>query len=202
MQNGNFIIAPLNNPLIRFIAEPKFRWLRHTLFILLSLILAFKGDVGAYSDMRTEEAKRAFIIIDILTFIGIEGMIYLLILVLIPKLLFRSKVFLFAISFFILITLIYLLVYYVDWKYLKPLDTNDRFFQHVEWSLLAYIQYCAISSVLLGSVVGMCIFKKWVNDIQHMNELQQTNLKTELAQLKSQVNPHFLFNTLNNLLVL
>src|SRR6185295_11462360 len=60
----------------------------------------------------------------------------------------------------------------------------------------------AVSSVLLGSVIGLRVFKKWINDMQQMNELHQINLKTELEQLKSQVNPHFLFNTLNNLLVL
>lgn len=35
--------------------------------------------------------------------------------------------------------------------------------------------------------------------MQQMNELHQINLKTELEQLKSQVNPHFLFNTLNTI---
>jgi LytS/YehU family sensor histidine kinase len=67
---------------------------------------------------------------------------------------------------------------------------------------MAYIQLCGIATVLLGSVVGMAIFKKWINDVQRMNELQRINMKTELDQLKGQLNPHFLFNTLNNLLVL
>lgn len=191
-----------NNPLIRFIADNKYRWLRHTLFILLCLILGFKGDVGVYHDMRSPEHQRAFIIMDILTTSSIMGMIYLLLLVLVPRLLFRSRVFLFAICFFIMITLIYFIVWYVDVVFLLPLDTVQFHFQHVELSFIAYIQYCGIASILLGSVVGLAIFKKWINDVQRMNELQQVNMKTELEQLKSQVNPHFLFNTLNNLLVL
>jgi hypothetical protein len=203
MQNDTTIMAPFKNPLIGFISEPKYRWLRHTLFIIICLILGFKGDVGTYNDLRSPEMKRAFIIMDIWTTTFIMGMIYLLLLVLIPRLLFRSKVFAFAICFFVMISLIYFLVWYVDYRYLLPIDNGDhQFFQHVEVSFVAYIQYCAISSVLLGSVVGLCIFKKWINDIQKMNELHETNLRTELEQLKSQVNPHFLFNTLNNLFVL
>ncbi|MFT3678833.1 MAG: histidine kinase [Ferruginibacter sp.] len=203
MQNGQISILPFNNPLIRFIADGKYRWLRHTLFILLGLVLGFKGDVAVYNDLRSPEAKRAFIIIDTWTFFFIMGIIYLLLLVIVPKLLFRSKFFLFALCFFILVSLIYLEVYYLDHIYLKPLDTPGRpGMQHVEFSFLAYIQYAAIAAVMLGAVVGLAVFKKWINDVQRMHELQQANLRTELEQLKSQVNPHFLFNTLNNLLVL
>jgi sensor histidine kinase YesM len=202
MQKNTSIMTPFKNPLMSFISEPKYRWLRHTLFIVLCLILGFKGDVGDYNDTRSYEVKRAFLIMDVWTTFSIMGMMYLLVLVLIPKLLFRSKVFAFAICFFIMISLIYFLVWYVDYRYLLPMDNDRQFFQHVEFSFLAYVQYCAISSVLLGSVAGLCIFKKWINDIQRMNELHQANLRTELAQLKSQVNPHFLFNTLNNLYVL
>ena len=46
MPGGNPLMTPFNNPLIRFVSEPKYRWLRHTLFILMGFILAFKGDVG------------------------------------------------------------------------------------------------------------------------------------------------------------
>jgi LytS/YehU family sensor histidine kinase len=55
---------------------------------------------------------------------------------------------------------------------------------------------------MLAAVVGICVFKKWLTDLRRMNDLQKNNLEAELQQLKSQVNPHFLFNTLNNLLVL
>ncbi|HMU08500.1 MAG TPA: histidine kinase [Ferruginibacter sp.] len=203
MQQHNTSMVLFNNPLIRFIADDRYRWLRHTLFILFCLILGFKGDVGVSNDHRSPEVIRAFLIMDTWTTGSIMAMMYLLLLVLIPRLLFRSKVFLFAICFFILISLIYFIAWGVDYIYLRPFDgdiaTN---FQHVDLSFMAYIQLCGIATILLGSVVGIAIFKKWINDVQRMNELQQTNLKAELEQLKSQVNPHFLFNTLNNLLVL
>lgn len=201
MPADNTILKPFNNPLIRFIVEPKLRWLRHTLFIVLGLILAYKGDVGSFNNQLGPAIQKAVLVVDTFTFLGIMGMIYLLMLVLIPKLLFRSKVFLFSICFFVLISLIYFLTWYVDDTYLKPMDTGGKM-QHVELSFVAYVGICAVAAVLLGSVVGLAIFKKWIIDVQRMNELQEVNLRTELEQLKSQVNPHFLFNTLNNLLVL
>src|SRR6187399_1046744 len=143
MQENASIMTPFKKPLMSFISEPKYRWLRHTLFIALCLILGFKGDVGDYNDTRSYEVKRAFLIMDVWTTFSIMGMMYLLILVLIPKLLFRSKVFAFAICFFIMISLIYFLVWYVDYRYLLPMDNDHQFFQHVEFSFLAYIQYCA-----------------------------------------------------------
>lgn len=39
----------------------------------------------------------------------------------------------------------------------------------------------------------------WFVKYQQQKELEKQNLKTELALLRSQVNPHFLFNTLNNI---
>ncbi len=191
-----------NNPLIRLISDQKFRWLRHSLFLLLGLILAFKGDFGVVNDPRSPELLRAVRISDAISFIFIMGMIYLLILVLIPKLLFRSKVFLFAFCFFIIIVIIYFVIWAIDLYLLQPVIPANNNLQRIDLSIIVFIQIAAVTCVLLGSVVGLVIFKKWINDVQHMHELQQANLRTELEQLKSQVNPHFLFNTLNNLLVL
>lgn len=193
------MLAPFNNPLVQFISDRKFRWLRHTIFISLGLILAFKGDIGIAGRYPSEEIRRTTLLIDASVFIFITGMIYFLVLVLVPKLLFRSRLLLFSLSFIIIVILIYLFVWFVDANYLKPRDPGGA---HIELSFLAFIQIGAVASVLLAAVVGVKIFQKWINDVKRMNELQEVNLRTELEQLKSQVNPHFLFNTLNNLLVL
>ena len=200
MQNAHTIVTPFNNPLIRFISEKKYRWLRHGLFIVFGLILAFKGDIGVPDQFGSVEARNTVLWVDLLSFTFIMAMLYLTTLVLVPKLLFRSKVFLFSISFFIVIFIIYTWVWFLDYHYIRPL--NRPGFQHLEFSLIHFIQVGAVGAVLVGSVVGMKIFKKWITDVQLMQELHETNLKTELEQLKSQVNPHFLFNTLNSLHVL
>jgi LytS/YehU family sensor histidine kinase len=45
-------------------------------------------------------------------------------------------------------------------------------------------------------------FINWYGDIKIKKELQQKNFETELALVKSQLSPHFLFNTINNIDVL
>jgi two-component system LytT family sensor kinase len=42
-------------------------------------------------------------------------------------------------------------------------------------------------------------FENWFADIRLKAELETRNLKNELELLKSQINPHFLFNALNNI---
>ena len=68
-----------------------------------------------------------------------------------------------------------------------------------------------IPSITLFSIIiliiGICgsvmnIFFKWFADLNYKQELEKKNLQTELALLKAQINPHFLFNTLNNIDVL
>ncbi|NOR75235.1 MAG: hypothetical protein GQ525_08745 [Draconibacterium sp.] len=59
----------------------------------------------------------------------------------------------------------------------------------------------------LAFVLGACgailrVFFKWFSDLKYKQELEKKNLQTELALLKSQISPHFLFNTLNNIDVL
>jgi sensor histidine kinase YesM len=199
MQKAPETVTPFNNPLIRFLSSSRYRWLRHALFIVVGLILAFKGDVGV-DDNRSPEVTRAVILVDSISFIFIIALIYLMLQVFVPKLLFRSKVFLFAIAFLAVTVIIFTGVYLVDHYLLVPVNPGNM--QHLEFSFFYFIQVGTVIAVLLASVIGLKVFKKWVNDVERMQELQQVNLKTELEQLKSQVNPHFLFNTLNNLTVL
>lgn len=60
------------------------------------------------------------------------------------------------------------------------------------------------AGALINGVIGTMIkgFITWYNDIRLKEDLMKKNYETELNLIKSQVNPHFLFNTLNNIDVL
>ncbi|MES2514243.1 MAG: sensor histidine kinase [Bacteroidota bacterium] len=53
---------------------------------------------------------------------------------------------------------------------------------------------------LLG--LGLKAFISWYNDIQQKQILNKKNYEMELALVKNQLNPHFLFNTINNIDIL
>lgn len=55
---------------------------------------------------------------------------------------------------------------------------------------------------IAGSVTVIKITKDWLKTQKSTVEIEKTNIQTELKYLKAQINPHFLFNTLNNLYAL
>jgi len=59
-----------------------------------------------------------------------------------------------------------------------------------------------VNAGMLFMAVALKLISQWHNDNAQIMELREENLKTELAYLKTQVNPHFLFNTLNNVYVM
>lgn len=73
----------------------------------------------------------------------------------------------------------------------------------IEQASLYNIKY--IIAVFIGEiyVIGLTMSIKltmdWVRSEKRSQELEQRNLKTELSLLRSQMQPHFFFNTLNNL---
>lgn len=52
---------------------------------------------------------------------------------------------------------------------------------------------------LLGLAMGLRYLKRGVVGQIQLQQLQKRNIEVELNALKAQINPHFLFNTLNNL---
>lgn len=59
-----------------------------------------------------------------------------------------------------------------------------------------------IYSLLAGNCIAWYFARKWIKAEKQRRELVEVQLGSELNFLKSQINPHFLFNTLNNLFFL
>lgn len=54
-------------------------------------------------------------------------------------------------------------------------------------------------TTMLGAALSIKFLKHWYKEKQNANELKQQKTEAELNLLKAQIQPHFLFNTLNNL---
>ena len=79
---------------------------------------------------------------------------------------------------------------------------QNKDLQSLVWSsaFLFFIGLSVLFTVIFTMVLKFV--KQWYKDQKSTRELQQVQLQTELKFLKSQINPHFLFNSLNNLYAL
>jgi len=114
--------------------------------------------------------------------------------VLIPTLLQKKQYVSYSISLLLSITLVCYPILYL--LYLLNSDVantdlvwNTRFF---------FIQAMGVSySIIITSALKL--FFDWFKKEKEARELSILNRETELKYLKNQINPHFLFNSLNNL---
>ncbi|MBQ4822370.1 histidine kinase [Aquimarina sp. MMG016] len=124
------------------------------------------------------------------------GCAYMIAYVIMPKYLYQQKYLKFiliaGITALFFGWLLYLMYYGV--VYPKILGKDDNFntfrsfvFKGVE---LAYIS---------GMVLGIKFFQNFLHEQKRNQALLQEKIEAELKYLKNQVQPHFLFNTLNNI---
>lgn len=79
---------------------------------------------------------------------------------------------------------------------------HDQSIRTMVWSWPFFLLNAG--SVFLTALIGMALklIMNWYHEEQTNRFLQRLNSETELKFLKSQINPHFLFNCLNNLYAL
>jgi sensor histidine kinase YesM len=122
--------------------------------------------------------------------------IYLNIYILVPKLLFKNRILAYFFACIGIAVVFYFTSYFVSQYYFK--DYADVM-PLPKLSVREFIDITLITQIFLGATTGYRLLKKWIIDSRRMNDLANIQLNEELNQLKNQVNPHFLFNTLNNL---
>lgn len=80
------------------------------------------------------------------------------------------------------------------WKYIVKMPTSQLQFQYEWiWATLKYTVIISIYAMLIRFSID------WFESQKYKDELIKERQASEIALLRSQVNPHFLFNTLNNI---
>lgn len=127
--------------------------------------------------------------------VGLMALVYGNLYVLVPRFWLAKKWGLYAIGLIILLTLTAALRYYVGLSLVRAFDwgLEERFTPRFFGSMVVggfFVIFITIPLRLVGS---------WFKRIELEQEIKTHKLEAELRFLKAQVNPHFLFNALNNI---
>ena len=108
--------------------------------------------------------------------------------ILIPRLLVKNKLSFYIAALFLII-IAGLLIYAV---------ITEIFVNENAYSLPNVLYAIVIIGMITMGTTSIELFRRWMIYDRQITELEKTTMQSELQQLKNQINPHFLFNMLNN----
>ena len=119
--------------------------------------------------------------------------------ILIPRLLVKNKLSFYIVALFLVI-IIGLLMYapVVQYLYQKYGVVTEIFVNENAYSLPNVLYAIVIIGMITMGTTSIELFRRWMIYDRQITELEKTSMQSELQQLKNQINPHFLFNMLNN----
>jgi LytS/YehU family sensor histidine kinase len=116
----------------------------------------------------------------------------------VKKFLFTKQVIRFLLSNLLLITCLIPVVHFLlGWF---PSPPNERSPNLTDWNFLRFIAFDMLGYIFIITIsVAYKMTGSWYTTEAERKELERSQSAAELKNLKSQLNPHFLFNTLNNI---
>lgn len=184
-------------------------WIFFVAFYIVARLYSHEINTGA--PIALGDKINLFLITWLPTF-TLMGMAYAHLYVLLPTYLYKKKYvhYIIGIAVVILIfTPFYL--YFTDWvKGAEKVILNEPYeAKYNTWKkaftpgISVFIKAGLPSLITIATMTtGLKYAKNAAQRLQQTEELEQKQLETELSLLKTQVNPHFFFNTLNNLYAL
>lgn len=174
------------------LVDNRFRLLGHLLLLLLILFLGFQNIHGNFN---REGFHYAFVVSTLVFALPI----YLSIYWLVPSFLNKHQL----VQYWVLFSIIILLSALLGLAFLYPLHQqygiHDFCLQDGRpFSFLSFIHSVITLMLIASGCTSFELFRRWIVSDRKIMELEKATKQTELQQLKNQINPHFLFNMLNN----
>jgi two-component system, LytTR family, sensor kinase len=168
------------------------KWVYHLTFWIVYYLFVCVAFYSAY-DMRN-----LTFFIQLASFMPISAvLVYINIYLLIPRLLTRKKYFYYGLSLILALFATSFADQLLKTFYTQP---GSMLFSYTAGLTLKKLFSESVGLFYLtGFTTGIKFTKDWIQNQQLMKEKEKQYLETELNFLKTQIHPHFFFNTLNNL---
>jgi len=150
-----------------------------------------------YASFNTSISSRT-IVSNIIGFLYLMIVFYLFYLVMVPLFLNRKKLVEFF-GFSFLVVLIMPFAGYTILFFARAIfdNTFENFYRGYTLKMHMSGYYPVVTAAVFGSFFSVII--NWFKTMNQKSELDKQKISVELELLKSKINPHFLFNTLNNI---
>jgi sensor histidine kinase YesM len=121
----------------------------------------------------------------------------------VPKFLLNGKNYLYLLVILVGAVLFYGLIFYFEQFTLYGIKMHELFNPDKPYTGKRWVPGDVFQMLLyvisIGLSTSVALVEKWQKDEALRGELERQRINTELSYLKAQINPHFFFNTLNNI---
>ncbi|MCC8187467.1 MAG: histidine kinase [Bacteroides sp.] len=188
-----------NHVFADFLLRPDFRLYRHLLlqvFILVITTDVFRDPLETDMNLSRERVFGW-----LLYYLMMNALIYLNIYILVPRYLLKDKLWKYLGATVVVLALCMAVIFYLASLVSHPVMSEPSDEIPFESWLNAISSPLAIG-LLVAGVSTVLLLRYWIQTDLRKEELRENSLQAELTLLKNQINPHFLFNMLNNANVL
>ncbi|MDR7131846.1 sensor histidine kinase YesM [Algoriphagus sp. 4150] len=172
----------------RFFVSSDYRLARHISLIIFITLVLFNS-LPQFIEPVQSIINSGLVLVFVLLF-------YLNMYWYVPRFFFTDRYFAYALSVISTIAIISA-IYFFSWDILASYRRADAYREAAGFLSVSFVVL-----MLTMASTAIKLFQRSVLDSLRINELEKTTLRSEMEQLKNQINPHFLFNMLNNANVL
>ena len=99
----------------------------------------------------------------------------------------------------VIVIIIFVLIVVMGLRMIINLLLSDGQFVRLNDELIISIHFLVVALLLTFLDIGLYLLTRWRNSLAEIERFRKENLETQFEMLRMQVNPHFLFNSLNTL---
>jgi sensor histidine kinase YesM len=175
--------------ILSFLVEDRFRFWRHAGFLLGFFILIYNA---SFFREYSKEYQ-----VYVLSFVYVQFVIiaYINIYLLVPYFFLKNRYLLYIILLIILVIVwLNFIGYFIETYFAQ--HKLEQFKMHIHNKGIYEGIIMCVPLIMVTTTIKL--LQRWTKDNQRISDLRNLTLTMELNELRNQINPHFLFNMLNN----